>query len=32
MAEDRKSLDAGEDVGEAGLTEDEARQLLGGGS
>ncbi len=31
MAEDRELLDAGADVGEAGLTEDEARELLGGG-
>ncbi len=29
--EDRELLDAGADVGEAGLTEDEARELLGGG-
>lgn len=31
MADDRELLDAGADVGEAGLTEDEARELLGGG-
>lgn len=31
MAEDRELLDASADVGEAGLTEDEARELLGGG-
>lgn len=31
MAEDRELLDASEDVDEAGLTEDEARELLGGG-
>jgi len=31
MAEDRELLDAGADVGEAGLTEDEARDLPGGG-
>ena len=31
MAEDRALLDASEDVGEVGLTEDEARELLGGG-
>jgi hypothetical protein len=30
MAEDRELLDAGADVGEAGLAEDEARELLGG--
>jgi hypothetical protein len=31
MAEDRELLDASADVGEVGLTEDEARELLGGG-
>ncbi len=31
MAEDRESLDAGANVAEAGLTEDESRELLGGG-
>jgi hypothetical protein len=31
LAEDRESLDAGADVAEAGLTEGEARELLGGG-
>ena len=31
MAEDRELLDASVDVGEAGLTEDEARELLGDG-
>jgi hypothetical protein len=31
MAEDRELLDASADVGEAGLAEDEARELLGGG-
>ena len=31
MAEDRELLDASADVDEAGLTEDEARELLGGG-
>ncbi len=31
MAEDRELLDASADVGEAGLTEDEERELLGGG-
>ena len=31
MAEDRELLDASADVGEAGLTEDEVRELLGGG-
>jgi hypothetical protein len=31
MAEDRELLDVGADVGEAGLTGDEARELLGGG-
>ena len=31
-AEDRELLEAGADVGEAGLTEDEARDLLGPGS
>jgi hypothetical protein len=31
MAEDRELLDASADVGEAGLSEDEARDLLGGG-
>ena len=31
MAEDRELIDASADVGEAGLTEDEARDLLGGG-
>jgi hypothetical protein len=30
-AEDRESLDASADVSEAGLTEDETRELLGGG-
>jgi hypothetical protein len=30
-AEDRELLDASADVGEAGLAEDEARELLGGG-
>ena len=30
-AEDRELPEASEDVGEAGLTEDEARELLGGG-
>ena len=30
MAEDRALLDVGADVGEVGLTEDEARELLGG--
>jgi hypothetical protein len=30
MAEDRELLDASADVGEAGLAEDEARELLGG--
>jgi len=30
-AEERELLDASADVGEAGLTEDEARELLGGG-
>ena len=31
MAEDRELLDASADVDEAGLTEDEAQELLGGG-
>ena len=31
MAEDRELLDASSDVGEVGLTEDETRELLGGG-
>ena len=31
MAEDRELLDASAHVGEAGLTEDEARELFGGG-
>lgn len=31
MAEDRELLDASEEVGEVGLSEDEARELLGGG-
>ncbi len=31
MAEDRELLDASADVGQAGLTEDEARELLEGG-
>ena len=31
MAEDRELLDAGAELGEVGLTEDEARELLGGG-
>ncbi len=31
MAEDRELLDASADVDQAGLTEDEARELLGGG-
>jgi len=31
MAEDRALLDASADVGDAGLAEDEARELLGGG-
>ena len=31
MAEDRELLDASADVSEAGLAEDEARELLGGG-
>jgi hypothetical protein len=31
MAEDQELLDASADVGEAGLSEDEARDLLGGG-
>lgn len=31
MAEDRELMDAGEDVAEVGLTEEEARELLGGG-
>lgn len=31
MAEDRESLDSGADVGEAGLAEGEARELLRGG-
>jgi hypothetical protein len=31
MAEDRASLDASADAGEAGLTEGEAHELLGGG-
>ncbi len=31
MAEDRELLDASADLGEAGLTEDEVRELLGGG-
>ena len=31
MAEDRALLDAGVELGEAGRTEDEARELLGGG-
>ncbi len=31
MAEDRELLDAGTDVGEAGLTEDQAPERLGGG-
>ncbi len=31
MAEDRELLDGGTDVAEAGLTEDESRELLGGG-
>ena len=30
-AEDRELLEASEDVGEAGLTRDDARELLGGG-
>jgi hypothetical protein len=30
-AEDRELLEASEDVGEVGLTEDDARELLGGG-
>jgi hypothetical protein len=32
MAEDRQLLDASADVGEAGLTADEARELLGDGT
>jgi hypothetical protein len=31
LAEDRESLDAGADVAEEGLTEGEAREMLGGG-
>jgi hypothetical protein len=31
MAENRELPDAGADVGEAGLTDDEVRELLGGG-
>lgn len=31
LAEDRELLDAGRDLAEVGLTEEEARQLLGGG-
>ena len=31
MSEDRELLDAGEDVADAGLTREEARELLGGG-
>jgi hypothetical protein len=31
MSEDRELLDAGEEVEEVGLSEDEARELLGGG-
>jgi hypothetical protein len=31
MAEDRELLDDSEDVGEAGHTDDEVRELLGGG-
>lgn len=31
MAEDRKLLDASADVVDVGLTEEEARELLGGG-